>query len=475
MAARNQTYPVVRRAKTDRQKALLAKVQRLCLLLAAHPNLKPYHRLLQNQALRLAGEADSLVLQDVERVLGAVKLSPLLGALAAGDPEKRPLDPWGVIETEDRTLKENFDQEMFLAAQRFYALPPNYTRFLRKRTYTDRDSGREVTFMGVCTPRKAALEGSACWVQVNPVRGGEGLNKKGLPRKASNSEIAFLNNITLDFEFPPDPERIHVIGVELAAFLIEIGLAQPGLPVEDSGAGAHIVIPIMPYEIASGEGEKVNECVRKIVAAYITPQFDRLLKRYGLEGLAKLEGYDISRILSMPGTFRPGGNKPGEAAYIQAGYLRRWLPPYEGGNFPERTESATWNALIYNLSNHASAETLQEIIQTKPGAQAALDEPDTPLPAGSAGPGPGQIKKLKRGQTELDWLEEYAAKNPPTTMASDGKGFARHAYFHVLVHATRLRLGADASLRLATDIDRISGGKFGRHAYQQVINSLHHA
>jgi hypothetical protein len=59
----------------------------------------------------------------------------------------------------------------------------------------------------------------------------------------------------------------------------------------------------------------------------------------------EIGAYDIARVLSVPGTWRPPHNKPNDAPYLHDGFLRRWLPPYHSTR-PERREVERLAVLI---------------------------------------------------------------------------------------------------------------------------------
>lgn len=152
-----------------------------------------------------------------------------------------------------------------------------------------------------CKPFRSYDASKPIWLQINDV--GANFNKV----KASIIDVVNMKNLAFEAEYPPEPEKAHRVGVALAQKLVELGYAEPGLPVEDSGAGFHIVIPIVPIETAKHGGPKlVNEAVQSFVETYIKPEFDRLVEAESLQGEIKLEAFNIDRVLSIPGTWRPG-------------------------------------------------------------------------------------------------------------------------------------------------------------------------
>ncbi len=242
-----------------------------------------------------------------------------------------------------------FDPPLYHAALAYYSLPMDTRRVFVKV---------DARTLACGTAADAARRNLPAWVQVNEPAAGFPL------RKAANADIAVVRTITLDAEYAPEPHRAHAIGLELAQDLEQAGLVAPGLAVEDSGAGCHLVLPIPPIRTADhGGGDSVNAAVALVVATDIKPRFAQAAERHGLAGQIKLEAFDISRLFSVPGMWRPGGLKPDEAAYLRDGYVRRWLPPYTAENPPRRRES-------HELARRIIAAT--RLVQTENKAQ---DEP----------------------------------------------------------------------------------------------------
>jgi hypothetical protein len=326
-----------------------------------------------------------------------------------------------------------FDVGMYSAALAYYGLPQDYHRIFAKL-----GEGLEAV-----TAQQAANTNRACWLQVNETAADFPI------KKPSRADITTVRNIQLDFEYPPEPQRCHAVGVELVFALASQGyISQEGQPiVEDSGAGCHIVLPIAPLETNEhGGGEAVNEAVASVVRRYFEPEFNRIARRYHLDKAVKLEAFDISRIFSVPGTWRPGNSKPNEADYLRAGYMRRWLPPYIGQTYPTRHESQVLTDLV-------KAECVAIATQPKQAPQpvARTHRPDVAV-----------------------WLEDYARRNPPMLDAEKKAGYNRSGYFYSLVMACKLRFDGDESapLNQADLIDRLAGSKYGRKAYNEVERAL---
>lgn len=271
------------------------------------------------------------------------------------DQKDQQFDSWDT-ELEDENPK--YDHKMYIAALGFYGLPPTWNRTFTKHLLTDKDTGAPIidektgkqrTTLRSCNPSKACVQGKAVWVQVNEPREGcatfTSKYGKTYPKKATNQDIAIIRNVTLDFEYPPEPQKAHAVARKLVGYLARIGLCEPDHPIENSGAGAHIGLTIQPIECATPEiSTLLNGAVARVVKRFIQPEFDRLCEEAGIE--MDLEAYDIGRILSFPGTWRPTNPDKDDAEFLKAGYLRRWLEPYVDGNYPVRKENAKLTQLI---------------------------------------------------------------------------------------------------------------------------------
>jgi hypothetical protein len=243
------------------------------------------------------------------------------------------------------------DAGMYQAALAYCALPPDYPRTFALRTFMPQGGSTPVT--GLCrTPvALAARQGLACWTQVNDCDPATPI------RKLPNSSITVQKTLTLDWEYPPRPDRALALAQDLALALIEEGLALPGQAVDDSGAGAHLLLPHTPIVTAEhGGGDLVNRAVARVVETHILPRFLQLAERHGLAGQVELGSYDIARIISLAGTWRPPHNKPDDAPFLDDGFLRRWLPPYVDGRYPVRQESKRLSALIVEAAAALRAE-----------------------------------------------------------------------------------------------------------------------
>jgi AAA domain len=336
-----------------------------------------------------------------------------------------------------QTTAAQFDKAMYQAALAFYGLPPNYKRAFKRVQRTDKATGQplykangepDTTLIGA-NASYASTHSEAVWVQVNTPHDSV-VTAKGNPKRAYNKEIKRLANIVLDFEYPQNPACAHRIGIALAHYLEQHGLAEPGLPVEDSGGGCHIVLPLPPNELTEETAERWNAAVRSVVKKHIEPEFQRLVAAEQVE--MDLSGFDISRVLSAPGTWRPPNPKKPDCEALRQGYLRRWLAPYTNGVYPERRECA-------KLADLIRAEYAQ------------LNEPAAPH------------KDPLQGPTSSQWLAEYAAKHPNSD---------RSAHFQSLVNAIRLKYGKAMVWMLKDDINALSGGKYNGRLDEEIKRSL---
>lgn len=337
-----------------------------------------------------------------------------------------------------------FDKKQYEAALEYYGLPKDYKRTFKQKTYID-TKGKEKSTLVSCKTEKESNQGLATWVQINPTFEDTALivTRDGYtyPKKAANKDIQFIRNIPLDFEFPSDPSIAHYVGLHLAQYLVEQGLAEPGLPIEDSGAGCHIGLPLPAIETTKDTAENWNTAVSRIVKKYIQPEFDRIVNEVEIE--MDLEGYDISRILSLPGTWRPHNPSKGDCAALQDGYLRRWLEPYDEEEYPTRKESAKLASLIREAFENPSAYA------PGPQQQPIMQTPRTM-------PGNGK-------QTPPQWLDAYAAKN----MSADRSG-----KFQALVNAAYIKFGEDIATDLKEQINHLSGEKYNGRLDTEFERSL---
>ncbi len=262
-----------------------------------------------------------------------------------------------------KSQQPRFDAAMFRAALDYYGLPGDYNRFFTRGDSLRRRQVRRgmISFWAWWSynavpgyPERDSEDGRVVWTQVNLPAASHPFKKAEVP------DIELYQNLTLDFEYPPDPSIAVAIGIKLAKHLLELGLAEahhdwllqgePGLPIEYSGAGVHICLPLTPLRTATlGGPETLNDAVYNLVLRYIQPPFDRLAANAGLDGKMRLDGYDISQVLSLPGTWRPSDWKPDDCERLRSGVLREWIKEDSQSNillYPHRRESAVLAHLI---------------------------------------------------------------------------------------------------------------------------------
>jgi len=231
-----------------------------------------------------------------------------------------------------------FDAAMFSAALDYYGLPANYNRFF---TSSESRRRREMRYgfmtvgtwwgdeMVPCHPAQASQAGRVVWAQVNLPVANHPLQRAEVP------DIELYQNFVLDFEYPSDPSVAVEIGLELARYLLELGLAEPhddwllegkpSMPIECSGAGVHICLPLLPLRTAAlGGPDILSDAVTNLVMRFIQPQFDLLVANAVVNTEIHLDGYDISQVLSFPGTWRPSSLKFDDCEELGSGFLRRW-------------------------------------------------------------------------------------------------------------------------------------------------------
>jgi len=341
---------------------------------------------------------------------------------------------------------------MHVAAFKYYGLLVNYTRTFKLIPLTDKatgaplldKNGKQKTALRSCNIVQESKQGNAVWVQVNEPFPGTALtgneeSERRYPKKARNNDIRIIRNITLDTEHPPAPDIALTIGHKLVDYLIATGLVESDHPIENSGAGPHIVLPIVPIETTPETAELWNTAVARVVKTHIKPEFDRLCKEAGVR--MDLGGFDISRVLSPPGTWRPRNPNKDDCETLHQGVLRQWLPPYVDGNYPIRKESTKLTLLIREAFNQLQEE-----------AQRAKDSPR-----------PARKGAQKAGIDPAQWLRDYAVRHPNED---------RSAHFQTLVNATYLNYGEDTVFALKEDINSFSGEKYNGRLDEELSRSL---
>lgn len=345
------------------------------------------------------------------------------------------------IKTQRPPALQHFDAHMYQAALAFYGLPQRYNRVFKSEQKRDKETnellfkpdGSPDAWLKSCNAQAESSRGNAIWVQINQPRDGSALNKAQYPKKARNEDIGTLQNITLDSEYPPEPQKALAIGKKLVDYLIAEGLAHEDQPTENSGAGFHIVLPVPAIEIADGDSAKRwNDAVAMLVHERIKPEFLRLCEQ--AEIVMDLEGFDISRVLSAPGTWRPRHPTKKDCSMLQQGFLRRWMAPYTNGRYPVRVENHKLKALLQECYERC-ASTPKSEHQAQPSEH----------------------------ESSYAWLYRNAGQYYRDN---------RSAHFQALVGAVYQKFGEQAVLDLAQDIDRLSRGKYGDRAYEEAKRSL---
>ncbi len=313
-----------------------------------------------------------------------------------------------------QTSRQKFDLSTYQAALAYYGLPSDYGRVFTQSDSINPNTGTPSLIP--CNAEQACQSGKPVWVQVNTSNPDAALDRLGRYKKPANKDIAVVKNITIDVEYSPDPLRLRRLVIELVSTLVDQGLLETRIPIEDSGAGNHLVIPIAPIDVADWGGhDVVNAAIDSLVRTHIDPFFDELLKKYKLDGLRpelagdngkpkpiKLECFDIGRILSAPGTFRPGNTKPNETASIIQGHLRGWVYPYDQEP-PKRVESQIMTDLVKAFCNTIQAEKTETEAATKKKVAVTTGSSFTVSANGNGG-----THKLS---SVAEWLNNWVSKH----------------------------------------------------------------
>ncbi len=280
------------------------------------------------------------------------------------------------------------------------------------------------------------------WVQLN-------LTNKQFPlKKPENKDIEIVNVVSFDFELPNNPALAHEVGDEFARWFSSIFYAGQGidLPLEDTGAGIHLVIPIEPLNtLVYGGAEVVNTAIKMVVEGYIRDDFRRICDDHGVQ--MSLGAYDISRLLSAPGTYRPPSATKPDANFLLHGYVRRFMPPFDSID-PQRVECTFLRDLIIGKTDDA-----------------AKQHHGSTNGSTSSGASTSRVAQHDPGFTR--WLESWVKRNPSNGNRSD--------YFHRLVCAAYRRMRGIESVIIdhADLIDDLSGSKYGTtRCVQEASRSL---
>lgn len=325
-------------------------------------------------------------------------------------------------------------KEQFFRALKFYNLDKSYNRIF--------------TLNGNGVPH--AIDQSTAisskhyaWVQIN-------LTDPSFPiEKPSNADIAIVQNVSLDFELPDNPAAAHAVAEEFGAWLSVVFFAgqNVSLPVEDSGAGSHIVIPIQQLNTRIyGGGDVVNTAVKLTVEKYMRDQFYQICQDHNVQ--MSLGAYDISRLLSVPGTWRPPSPRKPDAQFLLNGYIRRYMSPYDSID-PIRVESSFLRDLI--------------IQETDEAIKIHRSQKNT----NTGGVGGSPSASAQHDPAFERWLNAWVKRNP------NGSG-NRSDYFHRVVCAAYRRMRGVESIIIdhADLIDDLTGSKYGSRSVAEAQRSI---
>lgn len=346
-------------------------------------------------------------------------------------------------------MTEKFNQKLFTAHLAYLGLPADYSRNFRlevSKTEVDKD-GNPKTYLKSANVAQASRSGVAVWTQVNFSEPAHALNDYGNPKKPTNQDIDVVLNITLDFEDVKNPDKVKVFGLELGQRLTALFKYDTSLPVVDSGAGCHIELPITPIPTEGwGGGIKVNEAVRLVMTNHCKPLFAELAEKHGLTGTIKLEAFDISRVLSLAGTYRPPNPKKdvGGAEFLANGYARKWLN-YDETILPIRAESQYLTDLVIQAVKDIELEEKEKTSKKKKS------------PKGNS--------KTGKNVSVADWIRA----RPKPNRAS------RSEDFYSLCAATFVRFDEQAVLDNASLIDEVTGGKYQGRELTEAKRCLYEA
>lgn len=322
-------------------------------------------------------------------------------------------------------------KEHFFRALKFYNLDRSYNRI-----FTPNGNGS----LHSLDPKLAISKQCYAWVQIN-------LTDQSFPlKKPENADIVIVQNISLDFELPGNPSASHAIAEEFGSWISAVFFSGQNvyLPIEDTGAGSHIIIPIEPLNTRIyGGGDVVNTAVKLVVEKYIRDQFYLICQDHGTQ--MALGAYDISRLLSVPGTWRPPSATKNDAAFLLNGYVRRYMPPFDSTD-PVRVESSFLRDLIIQETDEAIKIHRQN---------------------GNTGGVAGSQSPPQHDPAFEKWLKAWVKRNPN----SSGN---RSDYFHRLICAAYRRMrGVERVIIDHADlIDDLTGSKYGGRAVTEAQRSI---
>lgn len=184
--------------------------------------------------------------------------------------------------------------------QRFgFAKQPCYLKNCPKRKRKEGCDGH----VRMTTTEKAYELNIPIWYRVNPVRN---------PRaRGTIYDVIAIKNIVYEFEYRSDPQVAIATALRFRNSLIRKGWAPHDLIIFISGGGIHLIIAIPEIKLERKTARRYNAAIQKMTEKEIFPLFldakNYVQALFPKEDLSKmnLEGYDIARLLSASGTWRP--------------------------------------------------------------------------------------------------------------------------------------------------------------------------
>lgn len=326
---------------------------------------------------------------------------------------------------------------LLMQALNYYGLPSNYQRIFTK------NGGRGLKSI---TVSDAASQPIYAWIQLNEVDSQHPITKP------SNKDITCVRNISIDIDYPQDPTVAHTVASKLASHISD-HFVHPPIPIEDSGGGAHLVIPIPGIDTnLYGGGDVVNTAVSLTVNELLKPIFLSICADEGVnEKDIDFGSFDISRIFSSPGTYRPPHPTKPDATFLRNGYIRRWVIEYNDDDLERITCQALQDAILDRIATPANGTNTS-------GAQAQS--------VSSSGSG----SSSNHDPAFEKWLRQWASRNQNTT------GNRSDYFYRIVCAAYRRSNGVETVVIDHADvIDDLAGSKYGNRAAFEVQRCLSRA
>lgn len=327
---------------------------------------------------------------------------------------------------------------LIMQALSYYGLPADYQRVFTK-------NGTPTGLKPISITDAATLPVYA-WVQLNAVDPSHPISKP------ANKDITCVRNISFDVDYPQDPAEAISIAIKLSEFISDL-FAHPKIPVEDTGGGAHFVIPIPDLDTSiHGGGDVVNLAIRMVVDQLIKPEFVRLRDGRKISaGDIDFGSYDISRILSCPGTYRPPHPKKPDAKFLKKGYVRQWFNVFDDNELDRIVCQGLYDAILSAIDDAKSQFSTS-------GAQAQSSVGSSSV---------GAAASSHHDPTFIKWLQDWCGRNKNATNN-------RSDYFYRIVCAALRRANGLESLVLdhADIIDDLAGSKYGNRALFEIQRCL---